>query len=239
MKTRNASAILTGFLIFCFASIIGGFTHTVVRDNVAKPYTLPKTYAVDTVSKNYSVTTANNNVSVRERDIATNNVHNYNVNLSDSVKKLKTTYDNTNSSQKLYQMQNKELISQASKAYGFIIANDYKLVKYCSQYYPVKTLKKKYDARFSAKKNKAETILNKAFGSTGAKEFANALVSNPDFIKVAQAQIENDYQAVKHMAAQDGVKNFSRYQYCKMMEEQADFAVQTDYKNFTTIFPNF
>lgn len=239
MKTRSASAIVTGFLIFGFASIIGGFTHTIVRQKVTKPYALPNAYHVDTASKSYSMKTENNNVSVKERDIGTNKVHSYNVDISDSAKKLKTTYDNTSSAQKLYQMQNKELVAQASKAYGFIIANDYKLVKYCSNYYPVNNLKKKHDARFSAKKNKAETILNKAFGNNGAKEFANALVSNPDFIKAAQTQIENDYQAVKHMAAQDGVKNFSRYQYCKMMEEQADFAVQTDYKNFTNILPNF
>ncbi len=237
-KQNNSLPIIIGLAICIFASVCGKMAYTSIKNAHIKP-NKPEIYSVNTDTKKYSIQTKNNNIYVNETDTATNAKYQYNVNLSDSTNKFRTDTKNISSEQTKYQKQNKELVAQASKAYGFIMANDYKLVKYCSKYYPVNNLKKKYDSRFSAKKNKAESILNKAFGNNGAKDFKNAMVSNPEVINMLQSQIENDYLSVKRLAAQDGVTNFTRKQYCKMMDEEADFAVETDYKKFKTMLPNF
>lgn len=198
-----------------------------------------ETYHVNLDATEHTITTKNTNVAIKTTDKMTGTTANYNVNLGGSVQKIQSLALNASPEQKEYQTQNKKLILEAIKAYSFIMANDYKVVKYCSQYHPVTNVKKKYDIRFKEKKNKAEYILNKAFGPSGANDIINAFISNPDIEKTFYAQVENDYQQFKSMLLQEGVANFTRQQYCEFTDEEADSFVETTYKDFKTILPNF
>ena len=89
------------------------------------------------------------------------------------------------------------------------------------------------------KKQKAENILTKAYGINGPKEFEHAILFKANTIQIFQEQTENDYLSVKKLAAQDGEPNFTRKQYCKMLDDAADFAVDEDFKKFKLMVPNF
>lgn len=227
--------IFLGIIIFCIASVAGKMTY----EGLKGPKTYNHRYSTENLNTkytNYSMSTSGDTVNFKMHDKTTNNESSYNVNIKDSAKKFNPVIEEQ---QKKYLTQNKELVSQASKAYGFIIANDYKLVKYCSQYYPVNKLKQKFDNRFKDKKLKAENILNKAFGQDGAKNFKTSIVSNQSVQQTFQKQIEDDYVLTRKMAVADGNNNFTRKEYCKMLDESADFAVETDYKKFKLMVPNF
>ena len=131
--------------------------------------------------------------------------------------------------------QNKNLTSQASKAYGFIIANDYKTVKYCSQYYTVKNLKQKFDAKFKDKKLKAESILNQSLGKNGAEQLKTKMISNKDVLQLFHDQVEEDYQLTKRTFD----SSLTRAQYCKNIDDYADDAVKSEYNKFQKIVPGF
>jgi len=194
-------------------------------------------YSTDTKYQKYTGVSNGDSISLRMDDKLTGESHQYKIdNLSDSANQLKASVSSAN---KNYAKQNSALVSQASKAYGFIISNDYKAVKFCSQYYPVSNLKRKYDARFKDKKAKAAKILNNAFGESGAKNLETTMMSNTSVVQTFQKQMEDDYLSVKRMAAQDGIPNFTRKQYCKMLDESADDIVREEYNKFQTMVPNF
>lgn len=196
-------------------------------------------YSTDTKYQNYTGVSSGDGLSVKVDDKLTGNSYQYKINnISDSANQLKNSIS-VSSANKNYAKQNSALVSTASKAYGFIISNDYKAVKFCSQYYPVNNLKRKYDARFKDKKAKAVKILNNAFGDSGAKNLENTMMSNTSVVQTFQKQMEDDYLAVKRMAAQDGIPNFTKKQYCKMLDESADDVVREEYNKFQIMVPNF
>ena len=199
----------------------------------------PTHYATDTKYQKYTGVSNGDTLSVKMDDKLTGSSHQYKIdNLSDSANQLKNSIY-VSSANKNYAKQNSTLVSTASKAYGFIISNDYKAVKFCSQYYPINNLKRKYDARFKDKKMKAAKILNNAFGDSGAKNLENTMMSNASVVYTFQKQMEDDYLAVKRMAAQDGIPNFTKKQYCKMLDESADDVVREEYNKFQIMVPNF
>lgn len=237
---KNSVKTFLAIGVFIVASVLG----RIVYEEFARPRVQNfashrthdsnyKTYNLDTEYTDYSASTTKDTVKVKTVDKISNQKHEYNVKFDSKAGSFGKNSNET------YLKQNKELVSQASKAYGFIISNDYKAVKYCSQYYPVNNLKKKFDARFQTKRQKAENILNNAFGKTGAKDFANTILQQTTTLQVFQKQMEDDYLGVKKLAAQDGEPNFTRKQYCKMLDESADFAVEEDYKKFQLMVPNF
>ena len=58
-------------------------------------------------------------------------------------------------------------------------------------------------------------------------------------MQVFKKQMEDDYLTLKRLAVQDGEPNFTRKQYCKTLDENADFLVEEDYKKFQLMVPNF
>lgn len=240
-KTNDNVKLVIGAIVFCIASSLGKIMYSEMKaSNINR--TSASTYDIDTDYQRYTVVTdKSNKVKIKVDDKQSTNSYQYSIDISDSTNKFKQTAKGLTAKHKDYQIKNKQLISQASTAYGFIISNDYKLIKYCNKYHPLPRLKVAFDSHFKEKKHKAETILNNAYGVSGAKDFEYALMSNPDVIKTFEQQIENDYQGVKAMAYQDGVKNFTRKQYCQMFDdnEAIAFAIDNDDKKFQAILPNF
>lgn len=114
---------------FIVASVLG----RVMYEELARPHVRNfashrthssnyKTYNLDTEYTGYSASTTKDTLKVKTVDKISNQQHEYNVKFDS-----KTGNFGKNSNEK-YLKQNKELVSQASKAYGFIIANDYKAV---------------------------------------------------------------------------------------------------------------
>ena len=200
-----------------------------------------KSYSTDTNYKKYTGVSGDDSLIVNVDDKLTGKQNQYTIDdLSASVKRLENlSVPSISSSNKNYVKQNSTLVSEASAAYGFIISNDYKTVKFCSKYYPVSNLKRKFDIRFQYKKLKAEKILNNAFGVSGAKNLEVALMSNTSMIQTFQKQMEDDYQSVRKLAAQDGIPNFTKTQYCKMLDESADMLVDEEYDKFKKMLPGF
>ena len=235
-KTNDAFKLIVGLLVFCLASALGRVAHIKMKE-VRADKAHSEAYRVKEIDFNFKHN--NKEINVTTTNKATNKQHKYKVDISESSKKLEPTVKSLSEEQKNYQKQNDKLISQASKAYGFIISNDYKLVKYCAKYYPVAKLKKKFDLRFKDKKNKAENILSKAFGASGTKEFAKSITTNSSVLNVFHQQVENDFQEMKKLLTMDGIYNFDRKMYCQAMDEDADFYVESDYENFKSILPGF
>ena len=231
-----------GLIIFIVASALGkvlvqglmspkahGFSRsTTYRSNY-------KTTNINTEYQNYTYTSnsTKDSVKVKVHDKIGAETHEYDIKFDNDARNF------INGADKEYIKQNNELILQASKAYSFIISNDYKAVEYCSHYYPINILKKQFDTRFQSKKEKAETILNNAFGENGAKNFADSFLNHSNIVQMAKEQMEDDYMTVKKLAVQDGEPDFTREQYCQMLDENADFAVEEDYKKFKILVPNF
>lgn len=180
-----------------------------------------------------------NNLVVTVDMKETNDHYQYNFPISDTSKSFKESLKNQSDEQKLYQKQNEALILDAAKAYSYIIAGDYKEIKYCSQYHPLNTYKRKFDIRFKDKLLKAETILNKAYGPNGAKNFQNSIISNKGVLQAAYQQAEDGYITTQKLMRNDGMQNFTREDYCKMIDENADVIIDEDYKKFQIIIPGF
>ncbi len=217
--------------------VIGSVVGKIVYHELAKPHNrLSANYEAENVNTkhaDYSMSKAGDVLEVKVHDKVVNQTNKYNLKFDNGIENFEK---NAN---KKYINENQKLVSDASKTYGFILANDYKAVKYCSQYYPVNNLKQKFDVRFKTKKQKAENILTKAYGINGPKEFEHAVLFKANTIQIFQEQTENDYLSVKKLAAQDGEPNFTRKQYCKMLDDAADFAVDEDFKKFKLMVPNF
>lgn len=235
-KTNDTFKLIAGLLVFCLASALGRVAHIKMKE-VRANKVHSEAYRVKEIDFNFEHKDKKINITTTNQ--ATNKQQKYEVDVSESSKKFNPTVRSLSEEQKIYQKQNDKLISQASKAYGFIISNDYKLVKYCAKYHPVTNLKKKFDSRFQDKKIKAENILNKAFGISGAKEFTKSITTNSSVLNVFNQQVENDFQEMKKLLAMDGIYNFDRKMYCQAMDEDADFYVEAEYENFKTILPNF
>lgn len=228
--------IIIALILFCIASVIGKEIYHSVRKPVQKA-NIPT--VVEDANAKYRLKNINDNVVVSVDNKYTQDHYEYNFPVSDSRKTFKENMEYQSDSQKLYQKQNAELIIEAGKAYGYIIAGDYKPIGYCAKYYPVNTYKQKFDARFKDIKIKAETILNKAYGSNGAINFKNSIVSNQEVVKASYQQAEDEYLSTKKLVVSDGIQNLTREQYCKMIDDNADFVVDEDYKKFKMIAPNF
>lgn len=235
-KTNDNLKLIIGLIVFCIASSFGRMAYVKLKQAHANK-THSEAYRVKEIDFNFEHKDKKINITATNQ--ATNKQQKYEVDVSESSKKFNPTVRSLSEEQKIYQKQNDKLISQASKAYGFIISNDYKLVKYCAKYYPVTRLKQKFDLRFKDKKNKAENILSKAFGASGTKEFAKSITTNSSVLNVFHQQVENDFQEMKKLLAMDGMYNFDRKMYCQAMDEDADFYVESEYENFKTILPNF
>ena len=235
-KRNNTFKLIVGLLVFCWASALGMSVYIKIKEIRANK-AHSEAYRVKEIDFNFEHKDKKINITTTNQ--ATNKQQKYEVDVSESSKKFNPTVRSLSEEQKIYQKQNDKLISQASKAYGFIISNDYKLVKYCAKYYPVAKLKKKFDLRFKDKKNKAENILSKAFGASGTKEFAKSITTNSSVLNVFHQQVENDFQEMKKLLTMDGIYNFDRKMYCQAMDEDADFYVESEYENFKSILPNF
>ncbi len=232
MEKNNFIGLL-GKLILCLVALV------IISIFLTSENSNHSQYSTDTLYAKYEASSHGDILQVKVEDNITGEKRQYNINnISASTKQMENLSD-VSSSNKNYAKQNSELVRQASKAYGFIISNDYKIVKYCSQYYPVNNLKRKFDSMFKEKKTKAVNILNNAFGSSGAKTLETSIISNPNVIQTFHKQIEDDYQSVKRLAAQDGILNFTRKDYCKMIEDSADEAVREEYSKFKIVVPGF
>lgn len=239
-KKSDKFKLIIAVIVCCVASSLGRVAYIKINKTITNKSS-SRTRIINADDKQYVISDKQNRFNIKVKDKTSDSDHEYNIGMADSAEKLKPMVKTLTAEQKNYQIKNKELISQASMAYAFIVANDYKLVRFCSKYHPVTKLKNKFDSHFKDKKIKAENILNTAFGKSGAKNFEYAIMSNPDMIKTQEQQIEDDYQSVRVMAAQYGVKNFSRKQYCQMFDDDdaISFAIEADDKKFKTLLPNF
>lgn len=236
---KNITKILLTLVICIVAAVLGNATYQGSsghkshnnRYSTNNRYTTDK---LDTGYASYKMRSTGNNMQVTTHDNITGAEHTYNIDTSN-----KPSAPNISTQQKRYLAQNKELVLQASKVYGFIALNDYRLVKFCSKYYPVKKFKQKYDNRFKEKRLKAENILENAYGVEGSASLKKSIMSNSDVLRVLYQQVEDDYQAIRGMAAQDGIRNFSRQDYCKLFEDSADEAVEQEYQKFKMMAPGF
>ena len=206
-----------------------------------KKYSNNINYSTDTDYKKYTGISSGDNFIVNVDDKQTGERQQYKINnVSASAKQLKDlTMPHMSSANQKYIQQNRELFLQALKAYGFIISNDYQAVKFCAQYYPIDNLKRKFDTRFKEKKAKAVSILTSGFGESGIKNIEISMLSNASVMQMLQKLTEDDYQTVKKSMLQDGVQNFTKTQYCKMLDETADVIVDTKYNDFKTMVPGF
>lgn len=194
-------------------------------------------YNMDTETANYYTDFETPDKNMTTPNEIMTRVYGHNIDIRHSVKLLHEIGQSLSTEQRAYQAQNKYLVLQAMQAYTFIMANDHKIVKYCSKYYPVTTLKTKHDIIFKEKKNKAESVLKMAYGNI--KKFNEVWSENPDVIKVFHEQIENDYQQAKSAAKQYGINNLTRQQFCEIVDRQAESIADADYKEFSAVVPNF
>ena len=74
---------------------------------------------------------------------------------------------------------------------------------------------------------------------SGAKNLETVLMSRTNTVQMFQKQMEDDYQSIKRLAAQDGVQNFTRTQYCKLLDESADMIIDEEYDKFKKMLPEF
>lgn len=201
----------------------------------------PKEYITNTKSKTYTGVSNKDSVYVKVEDKLTGEQEHYKVDgISTYVKQMADqTIPNMSSTNKNYLKQNSGLVSDASKAYGFIFSNNYKTVKFCSQHYPVNNLKKQFDLRFKDKKTKAINILNNALGKNGAQNLEQTLMSNTNLLHISYKQVEDDYMMTMRLATQEGIHNFTKKDYCRMLDDAAVEIVDEEYIKFKTILPNF
>jgi len=155
------------------------------------------------------------------------------------VSDINTVISGLNQQQKQYIKDNEELLSKASAAYGFIIANDYKAVRWCLKHYPVSKYQKAFDKQFKDKKIKAENILEKAYGSNGPRIIRESIINNPTVLKGFDEQMESRYNEFIWKSVTNGVYGRSREDYCKMIDKNADNLVKNDLDLFKTMFQNF
>lgn len=201
----------------------------------------PDTYRLSTKDKYLIANTKNGVADITVVNKTTGYKNQYQVDLSDSLKKINNMPEKYSREQEEYQKNNGELITQASRAYGAIIANDYKIVRFCSKYHPVTKWKNVFDAHFQDKKHKAERILDKAYGPSTAKNFEYAFATNPNVIKFYEQQIEEDYLNTKAKMQEEGYYNFSRIEYCQMLDDDSNISLylKTLDTEFKSLLPSF
>ena len=233
IKNKSNFIELLGKLVLCLVVII------VISIFLTSENSNHRQFSTDTPYEKYEGSSHGDTFQVKVEDNITGEKRQYNINNISASTKQMESLSNISSSNKNYVKQNSTLVQQASKAYGFIISTDYKTIKYCSQYYPVNNLKRKFDSVFKDKKTKAVKILNNAFGPSGAKNLETSMMSNSSLIQTFHKQMEDDYQSVKRLATQDGIPNFTRKEYCKMIDESADEAAKDEYNKFKMVIPGF
>ncbi len=124
---------------------------------------------------------------------------------------------------------------QAMGAYGFITASEKSVSDWCKPYYLPKNFQTKLKNQFALKKGKAKNIIKDALGKNWEQAF-NEMTKKTAIIN--KQQIDEDYKQVKLQANKNG-ENISKYDYCKMIDEGADWFVGYKNKLFRQMYPNF
>ncbi len=138
----------------------------------------------------------------------------------------------------VHTINNQNVTKTAAAVYGFVLANDYKAVKWCAKHYPVNNLKNKFDKQFSSKKIKAMNIIEKNIGHKGLKQIILSL-EKTDIQALFLQQIDSDYQSIKKDFYEEGITNFSKKQYCMFLDDNADDLIEIEKHKFKELFQDF
>lgn len=130
---------------------------------------------------------------------------------------------------------NLDRLKQATGAYGFIAASEKSVSDWCKPYYTPKIFQTKLKNQFALKKEKAKNIIKEAFGKNWEQVFKE-MTKETSIIN--KQQMDDDYKQVKIQANKNG-ENMSKYDYCKMIDEGADWFVGYKNKLFRQMYPNF
>ena len=130
---------------------------------------------------------------------------------------------------------NSQRLKQAFAVYSHIVSAEKTAVNWCAPYYKLTRYPVKLQKNFDIKKQKAVEILKVALGNNWQSVFSEMFAAVD---KINQKQMEDDYNQTRLLAAQDG-ESMSKFDFCKMIDDNANSAA--DYKNqlFIRLFPNF
>lgn len=140
------------------------------------------------------------------------------------------------SSNKYYISLNGNKIAEAMKVYSYVLSLRDN-IDFCQGYYPAKQLQTEYKKTFFQTGKKAENILVNAFGKEGFKLLILKTFFSNQHLRLKT--IEKDYQAMKQEANKEGITDFSRTQYCQILDNMASELAQNAKKEFQTLFPGF
>ncbi len=134
---------------------------------------------------------------------------------------------------------NSEQINMAIEVYSHITSAENMVVDWCKPYYKMTNYPIKLQNRFKNKKQKAAGIVKSSLGDNwelALKEMMTFISQYASHIN--KKQMDDDYTQTKRQAALDG-ERMSKKDFCKMIDDNADIAVDYKSRFFNQLYPNF
>lgn len=136
---------------------------------------------------------------------------------------------------KLYRetKQVEETVESVAQVWGFILSKEL-ITDWCKPYYELKIYPKKFAETFGPIKLNAENFIVETAKKSG-EDISVMQVVKASIVDTANKSYEEDYVATKNKKEQNGGK-YSKKDYCKMIDDKADFHISNTKQYFEQLF---
>ncbi len=136
---------------------------------------------------------------------------------------------------KLYRetKQVEETVESVAQVWGFILSKEL-ITDWCKPYYELKVYPKKFAETFGPIKLNAENFIVETAKKSG-EDISVMQVAKASIVDTANKSYEEDYVATKNKKEQNGGK-YSKKDYCKMIDDKADFHISNTKQYFEQLF---
>lgn len=136
---------------------------------------------------------------------------------------------------KLYRdtKQVEETVESVAQVWGFILSKEL-ITDWCKPYYELKVYPKKFAETFGSIKLNAENFIVETAKKSG-EDISVIQVAKASIVDTANKSYEEDYVATKNKKEQNGGK-YSKKDYCKMIDDKADFHISNTKQYFEQLF---